>query len=145
MAVGRYKVFCPIPIPRSFSLIVLRRPTETTLLLFVSAREIIQVLRNKTVFGHRKSLQLAMAYESRQGTEQRRSIRRLHQDNKIIFTDRTYRVEYDSKFSNWYPMKTEISQGSVLTPILFHIYISDTPKYPYTKIAHFAYDTASTP
>ena len=56
--------------------------------------------------------------------------------------NRLYRVRYDKQLTNWCPMNAGVSQGSVLAPTPYCIYMSDIPKHAHTEIAQYADDTA---
>ena len=57
------------------------------------------------------------------------------------FTHRRQRVIVDSEISNWKSILSGVSQGSVLGPILFLIYINDLEDDISSKVLKFADDT----
>ena len=56
-------------------------------------------------------------------------------------TDRRQRVVVDGEVSSWKPVLSGVTQGSVLGPILFLVYINDLEEGVSGKILKFADDT----
>ena len=56
-------------------------------------------------------------------------------------TDRSHRVVVDGEVSNWKSVLSGLSQGSVLGPLLFLIYISDLDNNITSNVLKFADDT----
>lgn len=56
--------------------------------------------------------------------------------------DRSYFVKILDSTSNYYPSNSGVPQGSVLSPILFNIFLNDIPRNDKCEIALFADDTA---
>jgi len=44
---------------------------------------------------------------------------------EAFLNGRQYRVKVNSKYSNWYQVKSGIPQGSVLSPLMFIMFIND--------------------
>lgn len=64
---------------------------------------------------------------------------------KIIhsyITGRALRVSINDQYSTNRTISAGVPRGSVLGPILFNIFLNDTPKFSKTKLAVFADDTA---
>ena len=58
-----------------------------------------------------------------------------------FFSNRQVRVALDGKFSQEYPINAGVSQGSILGPTLFLLYINDIPYDVFCSIAIYADDT----
>ena len=56
--------------------------------------------------------------------------------------DRQFSVKLGKSISNSYPCRVGVPQGSLLSPLLFSIYMSDIPSSSCVKIAQYADDTA---
>lgn len=54
---------------------------------------------------------------------------------------RSFQTKIENFLSNPREMKAGVPQGSVLSPLLYSLYISDIPKLPTTKLALYADDT----
>lgn len=55
---------------------------------------------------------------------------------------RTFQVNIENSFSGYRNLKSGVPQGTVLSPLLYTLYIADFPKFPLTNIALYADDTA---
>ena len=55
--------------------------------------------------------------------------------------DRKQHVSYEGMYSDWAPVISRVPQGSVITPILFLIYINDLPNNLKSTVRLFADDT----
>lgn len=56
--------------------------------------------------------------------------------------DRFFQVKIEKRYSSNYLINSGVPQGSLLSPNLFNIYISDIPNHEHVKIANFADDLA---
>lgn len=54
--------------------------------------------------------------------------------------NRRYRVKLNTTFSTWRPITAGVPQGSLLSPLLFNIYIADIPKTQGATISLYADD-----
>ena len=61
---------------------------------------------------------------------------------KQYLTDRPQRVLLNGQCSNWQPILSGVSQGSILGPLFFQIYINDLPDGLKFNIKLFADDTS---
>lgn len=59
-----------------------------------------------------------------------------------FLTNRTFRYRVDGTYSSPRPIRAGVPQGSVLSPLLFSLYINDIPRSPQVELALFADDTA---
>ncbi|GFT55653.1 probable RNA-directed DNA polymerase from transposon BS [Trichonephila clavipes] len=57
-------------------------------------------------------------------------------------TDRRYRVRVNDTLSDTHHVNIGVTQGSLLGPVLFNIYVNDIPSHPSTMINLYADDTA---
>lgn len=60
---------------------------------------------------------------------------------KSYLCGRHFQVKYCSEFSDIFPIKSGVPQGSVLGPLLYTLYTSDIPTTPDTQMGTFADDT----
>jgi len=60
---------------------------------------------------------------------------------KSYLTDRYFQVRYNGTYSDCHEVKSGVSQGSVLAPLLYLLFTADLPTTNYTTIATFADDT----
>ena len=59
-----------------------------------------------------------------------------------FLSNRHQRVVFNSQSYKWSHVKAEVSQGSILRPLLFLVYINDLPEGPTTSAKLFADDTS---
>ncbi|GFX72067.1 probable RNA-directed DNA polymerase from transposon X-element [Trichonephila clavipes] len=57
-------------------------------------------------------------------------------------TNRSFRIKINETLSHEYSVSAGCPQGSLLSPLLFNLYINDIPDYSLTKINLYANDTA---
>ena len=57
--------------------------------------------------------------------------------------DRSFRVRIDHALSSERRITAGVPQGSVLGPLLFSLFVNDTPRVPGVKLSLFADDTAA--
>lgn len=57
-------------------------------------------------------------------------------------SDRTFRFRVEGTRSSPRPIRAGVPQGSVLSPLLFSLYVNDIPRTPRVELALFADDTA---
>lgn len=57
-------------------------------------------------------------------------------------SDRTFRFRVEGTHSSPRPIRAGVPQGSVLSPLLFSLYVNDIPRTPRVELALFADDTA---
>ncbi|KAL1117507.1 hypothetical protein AAG570_003826 [Ranatra chinensis] len=55
---------------------------------------------------------------------------------------RSFIVIHGSAQSPYFPIEAGVSQGSILSPLLYSVYTSDIPEHPATLLTSFADDTA---
>jgi hypothetical protein len=60
---------------------------------------------------------------------------------KYYLKDRYFTINYKNSYSPYHKIKTGVSQGNDLSPILYNIYTSDIPKTNHTTLATYASDT----
>ncbi|GFT18704.1 probable RNA-directed DNA polymerase from transposon X-element [Trichonephila clavipes] len=59
-----------------------------------------------------------------------------------FLSDRTFRVRVDKTLSSPRPIRSGLPQGSLSSPLLFTLYVNDTPQTDLSHLAMFADDTA---